>query len=127
VWDDHEYYVLNAIKNLDVFYDDMLPYLLSFGIDKDVFDDLLNYQKAILRTPFSPECRVKLRYDVHKFLTDVYINDIHKLRPKTHTLIMRDSDPACDWGTFGKKVVWYGRMGWASYKDDVKEEAAQAQ
>ena len=123
VWDCHEYYVLNALSDLDTFYGDMLPYLLSFGIDGDVFEDLLNYQKSILRTPLSSENEVTLGHDIHTFLSDVYVNNIHPLEPKKHTLIMCDSDPATDWVTFGKKVVWYGRMGWASYKDDVKEKA----
>ena len=35
---------------------------------------------------------------------------------------MKDSATAPDWFNYGKFVVWYGRMGWASYKDDVTEE-----
>ncbi|MBR0112853.1 MAG: radical SAM protein [Clostridia bacterium] len=120
VWDDHEYCVLNALNNFDTFYDEMTPYLASYGIDETVFRDLLAYQKGIMRRPCSHECTAQMDYDVHTFLTDAYVNNIHPLEAKKHTLVMRDSDPVDDWQTFGKKVIWYGRMGWASYKDDVE-------
>ena len=35
---------------------------------------------------------------------------------------MRDSKVMKNWKDFGKYVIWYGRMGWSSYKDDIKAE-----
>ncbi len=119
IWDDHEYFVLNALFRKEEFYREMLPYLRSYDIPDDIFEDLLAYQKNIIREPGSEECRVTLRYDVHGYLNDVYLNVFHPLNERKHTLVMRDSDPKNDWPSFGKHVVWYGRMGWASYKDDV--------
>ena len=56
---------------------------------------------------------------MHGYLSDAYVNEFHPLTMRAHTLVMRDSDPKNDWPAFGKHVIWYGRMGWASYKDDV--------
>lgn len=122
IWDDHEFFVLNALYRKEEFYNELLPYLHGFEIPEDVFEDLLAYQKNIIREPFAAERRVSLHYDVHGYLTDAYVNVIHPLQPKEHTLVMRDSEPINDWPRFGKYVIWYGRMGWASYKDDVKVE-----
>lgn len=121
VWDDHEYVVLNVISQLDKFYEEIVPYLESYGIPEDIFNDLLSYQKNIIRTPFDEEKTVSLKYDIHNYLKDVYVNNIHPLEKKEHTLSMRDSNPVPEWKDFGKFVIWYGRMGWSSYKDDVKE------
>ncbi len=120
IWDDHEYLVLRILNEPDRFYADMLPYLKSFGIPEDIFNDLLAYQRGILRLPKEARREIKMNYDVHGFLTDAYINDVHPLMPKKHTLIMKDSDTMQDWPTFGKYVVWYGKMGLGSYKDDVE-------
>ena len=122
VWDDHEYLVLHLLYDLDRFYGEILPYLQRYDIPADIFDDLLRYQRSILRVPNDAERTVDLHYDIHGFLTDVYVNNIHPLEPKTHTLVMRDSNVMHDWPSFGKFVIWYGRMGWASYKDDIKEQ-----
>lgn len=121
VWDDHEYVVLNAISQLDKFYEEIVPYLETYDIPEDIFEDLLNYQKNIIRTPFNEENTVNLRYDIHNYLKDVYVNNIHPIEKKEHTLVMRDSNHINDWKDFGKFVIWYGRMGWSSYKDDVRE------
>ncbi len=122
VWDDHEYVVLNVLSQLDKFYDEIVPYLKKYDIPSDIFDDLLNYQKNIIRKPFDKEKTVTLKYDIHNYLKDVYVNDIHPLKKREHTLVMRDSDVQDDWRDFGKFVIWYGRMGWSSYKDDVSFE-----
>lgn len=122
VWDDHEYVVLNVLSQLDRFYDEMLPFLRGFGIEEEIFNDLLNYQRSIMRKPDDAEKTVELSYDIHSYLKGVYVNDIQGLEKKKHTLVMRDSDVKDNWPDFGKFVVWYGRMGWSSYKDDITEK-----
>lgn len=122
VWDDHEYVVLHVLSELDRFYDEMLPYLKSYGIEDDIFDSLISYQKSIMRTPFDTEKTVELKYDIHSYLKNIYVNDYKSLEKKEHTLLLRDSNHIGDWESFGKFVVWYGRMGWSSYKDDISEK-----
>ena len=120
VWDDNEIYYINVLTHLDEFYDNVTPFIKSFGISDDVFNDLMAYQKAVLRKPCEEKCEIDLNYDVHGFLTDAYINDFHELRKKKHHLVLKDSDTMPDWPSFGKIVIWYGRLGRASYKDDVQ-------
>lgn len=122
VWDDHEYVVLHVLSQLDRFYDEILPYLKKYNIDSDIFEDLLNYQKNIIRKPNDEIRKVSLRYDIHNYLKDCYVNNNHQLMEKKHTLVMRDSKVMDNWQDFGKYVIWYGRMGWSSYKDDITEE-----
>ncbi len=122
VWDDHEYVVLNILAKLEQFYDEILPFIKSFDIDDDIFDDLLNYQMAIVRKPWDEEKTVELNYDIHSYLKSVYVNNIQSLKKKKHTLVMRDNNVMNNWQDFGKFVIWYGRMGWSSYKDDITEK-----
>ncbi len=120
VWDDHEYAVLNLLNNREKFFEDVLPYLIRFGIADDIFRSLLSYQKGILRVTGEEEVSAKLDYDIHGYLKNVYVNNPQPLVKRRHTLIMRDSDVMPDWKMFGKFVIWYGRMGWKSYKDTVE-------
>lgn len=122
VWDDHEYVVLNVLEKLEKFYDEMLPFLKSFDIEDDIFEDILNYQKAIIRRPDDEEKSVELNYDIHSYLKGIYINDVKPLESKKHTLVMKDSNVMADWQNFGKFVIWYGRMGWSSYKGNIEEK-----
>ena len=68
--------------------------LAKLGITKDYLvqsnnlDNLLNYQKNIIRTPFESEKTVELNYDIHNYLKDVYVNNVHPLEKRKHTLSM---------------------------------------
>lgn len=119
VWDDNEYLVLHMISNLDEFFENMTSYLKSFDFSDDVFDDLMKYQKAVLRKPNEGECKIELKYDIHKYLSDIYINNYSPLKIMSHTLVLKDSATTSNWFDFGKYIIWYGRMGWSSYKDEI--------
>ena len=121
IWEDHEYMVLHILNQLDLFYSDILPYLKLYAIPDPIFSDLLSYQKSILRRPNDKEVVVALHYDIHSFLSNVYINQIQPLKEKEHRLRLEDSNVQTTWRDFGKIVVWYGRMGWSSYKDIITE------
>ena len=122
VWEDHEYLVLNILNEYDRFYEEIVPYLKKYNIDENVFSDLLAYQKSIMRRPGEHSKETDLNHDVHGYLSDIYINKIHSLKPKKHTLVMKDSKMYDNWADFAKYVIWYERIGWASYKDDVTEK-----
>ena len=121
VWDDHEFMVLHILEKIDLFFDEMLAYLKRFDIPEEVFSDLAAYQKSILRRPDDEQEIINLEYDVHSFLSDVYINKPGELKKRKHKLRLKDSAVQSNWRDFGKIVVWYGRMGWSSYKDDIEQ------
>ncbi len=120
VWDDHEYIVLNFLAEKEKFFEDMLAYLKSFDIPEDIFANLLEYQKNILRLPCNESSEICLDYDIHSYLQSVYINEHKPLQKLRHTLKMTDTDVMSNWRDFGKFVIWYGRMGWKSYKDKIE-------
>lgn len=120
VWDDHEYIVLNFLSEKEQFFADMLPYLKSFDIPEDIFTDLLEYQKNILRVPCEESAEINLGYDIHCYLQSVYVNEHMPLKKLNHTLKLTDTDVMSNWRDFGKFVIWYGRMGWKSYKDSTE-------
>lgn len=116
VWDDHEYAVLNILEQREKFYEEISPFLRQFGIEDEMFDSLSAYQKAVMRIPCEETASAVLSYDIDAFLADAYVNNLHEPEELKHTLILRDSEVMPDWRSFGKLVIWYGRMGWASYK-----------
>ncbi len=121
VWEDHEFFVLNSLLHTDRFYEEITPFLKQYDIPDDIFSDILSYQKAILRKPFEKEKEITLEYDIHGFATDIYRNNIHPLEKRHTVLRLKDSKPHDNWQDFAKYVIWYERIGWASYKDDITE------
>lgn len=121
IWDDHEYLFLQTLNHFDVFYEEILPYLKQYEMEQDIFNDLLLYQKSVMRRLDDAVQTVSLSYDIHAFLNNIYINQPRALEKKKHTLKLRDTSVQSNWRDFGKIVVWYGRMGWSSYKDDIEK------
>jgi hypothetical protein len=119
VWDNFEYLVLNALRNKDLFYEEMTPFLKQFHYDDGVFDSLMQYQKYILRVPNEEKVTVALNYDINSFINQMYINNKPTLEKKKNVLLLQDEKLMTDWKSFGKYVVWYGRMGWKSYKSKI--------
>lgn len=122
VWHDYEYLSMSYLEEADIFYGEMLPYLRSFGIPDDIFSDLLAYQRAIMRSPYSLSETVELSYDLHPYFTAVYESEREPLQKRRNRLIMTDTDHYSEWKDFGKYVVWFGPMGFVAYKEKVEEE-----
>ncbi len=120
-WTECEYMTLNVLNNFDLFFEEMEPFLKKFGIPEDVYSDLMSYQKAIIRRPGDKQHKISLKYDLHNYFEKIYVNEYHPLEKKEHKLLLTDSTVYDTWPDFGRFVVWYGKMGWSSYKDDITE------
>lgn len=120
VWENYEYIFLNLCRNLELFYEEMMPYLSSVIADKEVLSQLLCYQKAVLRKPCEKTVKCKSEIDFYNYFKKIYVNEYEPPVKGSFGLLMTDSDPAESWEEFGRKVVWYGKMGSRSYKDTIE-------
>ena len=121
LWNECEYMVLNTLADLDLFFEEMELFLRKFNIPEDVYADLMSYQKAIIRKPGDKEQEISLNYDLHNYFEKIYLNEYHPLEKREHRLRLTDTTVYDNWPDFGRFVVWYGKMGWSSYKDDIRE------
>lgn len=120
-WTESEYMSLRILEKFDLFFEEIEPFLKQFNIPEDVYNDLLSYQKAIIRRPCDKQHEISLGYDLHNYFENVYVNDYHPLQKREHRLKLVDSTVYDNWQDFSRFVVWYGKMGWSSYKDDITE------
>ena len=120
VWENYEYIFLTLCAELDGFYSEMMPYLGRVIENPDVLSQLLDYQKAVLRKPGERSSECFSDYDFHGYFKGVYVNEYRPPVKGKFKTVFTDSDPASDWEEFGKKVVWYGKMGSKSYKDKAE-------
>lgn len=120
VWDHYEYMFLHVSGSFDRFYDEMHPYLKGIIRDETVFSQLLAYQKAVIRKPCEERSECETEYDFHDYFKRIYVNKYSPLEKGRFKTVFTDSNPVYNWEEFGKRVVWYGKMGSKSYKDDVE-------
>lgn len=119
VWDHYEYMFLHISGSFDMFYDEMMPYLSSVIKDKNILSQLTAYQKAIIRKPDESESECVTEYSFHDYFGSIYTGKQPQLEKGIFRTVFKDSNTVTGWEEFGKRVVWYGKMGSKSYKDDI--------
>jgi putative methyltransferase len=120
VWENYEYIFLNLCGNLDLFYEEMMPYLSSVIEDGSILSQLYGYQRAVLRKPDEKSSVCEAEIDFYNYFKKIYVNEYEPPVKGKFRIRFTDSDPASGWEEFGKKVVWYGKMGSRSYKDKIE-------
>ena len=107
-WPFEEYAYLCTAYELDKFFDEIADFLSTFKIEKSVFDDLLAFQKTIIKKPFDSEITVTAN---HNF--DSYFNSLLNGKPAKLTACILEKTvrvkPFANWEHYAKVVAWYGR------------------
>jgi putative methyltransferase len=71
VWPMEEGLFLETAHELDAFYADIRPFLCTYGIEEDLLDALLQYQKAMVKLPQRP-APLPVRYDFPAYFARIF-------------------------------------------------------
>lgn len=107
-WPFEEYAYLCIVYELRSFYDEIVPFIENFGIEKDVFSELLNFQKNMMKKPFEQRDVFKTGYDFMNYFTDALNGNKTKLK-KIFSTVSVKPEAFDTWEDFAKVVAWYGR------------------
>lgn len=107
-WPFEEYAYLCVVYELNKFYDESVPFLRSFNIDDDVFAELLEFQKNMMKTPFRQKEIFKTEYNFVPYFSDILADKKTELK-KEKTTVSVKCEKFETWEEFAKVVAWYGR------------------
>jgi len=107
-WDFDDGMFLGCAAELDAFYEDVRAYLENYFEDKDVFEDLLNYQKEMIALPKNGEKEIVTNYDWQCYFDDFFDSGIIDPERKTTSLKVEKSE-FDSWEDYAREVVWYGK------------------
>lgn len=119
IWEESEYIFMNVIKNADEFYSCIEPYIFSVIGDNGLTRQMEQYQKAVLRKPGEKEAVLKSDYDFYNYFLNIYDGTDKEMKQGKFTTELVDTAVAKDWQEYGLRVIWYGKMGKNSFKDDI--------
>lgn len=119
IWPLEEGSFLKLIAEKENFYQEMGDFLPTFFVDqgrivdKDLLEDLLQYQKNMIMDPFSPrKFQFSLRFNLHNYFSSLYQREPAALTRLPQTLVV-EADREF-WGgleVYAREIVWYGRKG----------------
>lgn len=106
-WYFEEGAFLEIIKNKDVFWQEIIPFLSGFSIDRSLFDELFCYQREVLRYFDKNEVDIRLHWNFYPYFEDQ--SGTVQLKKIDSYLHVKSDMRFDDWADYAKKVVWFGK------------------
>jgi len=107
-WPFEEFIYLCTVYELDKFYEEITPFLATFGIEKEIFEDLLKFQHSIMKRPFDSEVVIESDYNFGEYFNNILNGKTAHLRAEKLSKTVT-AKPFASWEHYAKVVVWYGR------------------
>lgn len=119
-WPVEEWFFLQIIKDFDLFFDEITAFLGSFGIEKDIFNNLIVYQKKMIKRPSVREFSFSVAYDFPEYFQNIYNGCADKLNKTALTVCVNDQKARDSYPDYARETVWYGRKGGRiMYKEEM--------
>lgn len=108
-WFFEEGFFVMLLKDAEVFYTEASPFLLSFGIDDELFAQLLSYQRAVIRKPFIESEIIETDYDFCTYFNLIKKERYAPLEKRKSKIRFNYLRSFKSWEEYAKETVWYGR------------------
>jgi hypothetical protein len=121
-WFFEEGLFLEIIMNFERFWQEIIPFLKSLGVENKLLSELISYQKSLIKLPGEEDKIFNFSYDFNSFFASAYKNTATRLQ-KTPTLIktITSSTPKSV-KEYAKELVWYGRRRGATLRHPARGE-----
>ena len=107
-WPFEEYIYLCTIYELDKFYEEIKEFLVKFDIPQEIFENLLIFQKNIMKKPFAEDFSFEVKYNLAEYFNNLLDGKEAALIKKNQKVSVKTRN-FDSWELFAKIVAWYGR------------------
>lgn len=121
-WYFEEGVFLDLAYHFETFWDEIYDFLASLGIEKNVFENLYNYQKSIIRLPGQRTVTVESDYDFYNYFENIYENKRKPLEKKKNRMNIVLEKEIDRWDVYAKEIIWYGKRRSATLCTNAKEK-----
>ncbi len=120
IWPLDEGTFLMVAKEYFRFFDEITPFLNSFFDGDDVLPELMSYQKAIVKNPYSETVDLQVKHDWFAYFSDIYQNAYSGLHSGDYTLRINAGNIPHNLPDFARDIVWFGRRGGQNIIKDIQ-------
>ena len=100
---------MELVADFDTFWDEIKPFLKGFSIDPEVFDELVTYQKNVIRLPFQEHVKINLKYDLYNYFNSLLSGKYEPLTKRANTIEVDIPNPVYSWEDYARKVVLFAK------------------
>ena len=108
-WYFEEGAFLEMAYHSEEFWESIRHFLDKQNIEKEIFDELFAYQKALVRTPQVDEIKIVSEYNFYKYFEAIDEGNKITLEKKPCTLEIKSSRSVSDWEEYAREIIWFGK------------------
>ncbi len=100
---------LEIVSNYETFWEEIMPFLKKFDIEENVFDELVKYQKFVVRLPYQEHLSEEFVYDFYTYFHKAVSASYEKLEKKKNKIDVIIPNPVYNWEDYARKVVLFAK------------------
>lgn len=108
-WGFDEYIFMKSATSPEEFYADFKNYLDAYGICPDIAENLMRYQRGIIKQMNTEKAEFALDYDFESYFDGIFANAYKPLEKCRNVITVTDDKPVTTIEDYAKEYVWYGR------------------
>jgi len=100
---------LELIYDHERFWKEIEPFLNSFEIDDEIYDEMLFYQQSIIRMPNQNTVELFLNYDYYSYFLNIFTNRYQPLKKIKNKLTVEVDTDVTNWKDYARFVMLYAK------------------
>ena len=108
-WFFEEGAFLEIVNEYGVYLPELIAFLQKYDIEESLFNELLAYQRIIVRKPFDTETEEEFDRDFYSYFNNILKSKPEPLSENKIRLTVSPKVRYQDLPSFAKEVVWFGR------------------
>ena len=108
-WYFEEGAFLEMVYHSETFWQEIKPFLEKFEIEKELFEELFNYQKTLVRLPDVSEVQINSKYNFYKYFEAANENAGPVLLKKNCSLNIKAHKEISSWAEYAREIIWFGK------------------
>lgn len=122
VWPFEEGAFLEIMYHLDEFFDEIFEYLKIYNIESEIYNELIKYQKSVIKYPGKPELSVLFQYDFYNYFYNIFSRNYSPLLKVPNATSFAEHSIPDNWKDYSKFIVWFGRKGRGTVHTNIRVE-----
>ena len=108
-WFFEEGAFLEIVNDYDSFIQELLPFLAGYDVEDKLSEELLSYQKLMIRKPFDKETEQNYSYNFYEYFDSILKKEPVALQKRDIIIKISPMTTYNDLPLFAKETVWFGR------------------
>ena len=108
-WYFEEGAFLEMIYHSEDFWKEIVPFLKGYDIEEELFENIFNYQKKLIRLLGTKEVTIESSYNLYPYFKGVEKGENPKLKKVKNILNIKAFKVVDSWTDYAKEFVWFGK------------------